>query len=51
MICQCCGEVKNDWGNKRYCRECYEDLRNSQKEDHREDYRNPEEGLEDGRDD
>ena len=26
MICKCCGEVKADWGNHRYCRECWADL-------------------------
>jgi outer membrane receptor for ferrienterochelin and colicins len=37
MICKCCGEVRADWGNKRYCRECWEEL-NNEKKDYREEY-------------
>jgi hypothetical protein len=31
MICKCCGEVKADWGNHRYCEECWRELRNEPK--------------------
>jgi len=34
MICKCCGEVKADWGNHRYCRECWAELRNEPKLKH-----------------
>ncbi|MCK9324182.1 MAG: hypothetical protein M0P69_01660 [Bacteroidales bacterium] len=28
MLCKICGQVKNDWGNGRMCRECWQDLHN-----------------------
>jgi hypothetical protein len=31
MICKCCGDVKADWGNHRYCEECWAELRNEPK--------------------
>jgi hypothetical protein len=31
MICKCCGDVKADWGNSRYCEECWRELRNEPK--------------------
>ena len=31
MICKCCGEVKPDWGNIRYCEECWRDLNGEKK--------------------
>jgi predicted amidophosphoribosyltransferase len=31
MICKCCGEVRADWGNHRYCEECWKELRNEPK--------------------
>jgi hypothetical protein len=26
MICKCCGKVKPDWGNHKYCRECWKEF-------------------------
>ena len=36
MICKCCGEVKPDWGSKKYCRECWEEMFESRAEDYRD---------------
>ena len=32
MICKCCGEVKADWGNKKYCRECWAEMFGEERE-------------------
>ena len=28
MICPICGEVKNDWGNSKMCKDCWVELHN-----------------------